>query len=125
MKMAAALGLEVNQEPAVSGLFDRYREKLKCLHMLDLDDLECETLRLFRSCPEVSGVWGGEISMAVRGLNTRTPTKRRSTSSRPWSVPERRPSAPSATRIKPFTGSGARWWRTFIGLSPIFRAPAW
>ncbi|MBW1785957.1 MAG: UvrD-helicase domain-containing protein, partial [Deltaproteobacteria bacterium] len=58
MKMAAALGLDEISDPAVSALFDQYRETLKSLHILDLDDLECEALRLFRSCPEVSGVWG-------------------------------------------------------------------
>ncbi|MBN1907174.1 MAG: UvrD-helicase domain-containing protein [Deltaproteobacteria bacterium] len=33
-------------------LFDKYREKLKIYNMLDFDDLEAETLRLFRLHPE-------------------------------------------------------------------------
>jgi DNA helicase II / ATP-dependent DNA helicase PcrA len=35
-------------------LFDKYREKLKAYNMLDFDDLEAETLRLFRLYPETS-----------------------------------------------------------------------
>jgi len=34
-------------------LFEKYQRRLRDLGMLDLDDLEVETLRLFRNCPEI------------------------------------------------------------------------
>ncbi|MFZ7110090.1 MAG: UvrD-helicase domain-containing protein [Desulfatiglandales bacterium] len=40
-------------------LFDRYQEKLRGLGMLDLDDLEVETLRLFLEHPETAKDCGG------------------------------------------------------------------
>jgi len=41
-------------EEALFPLFDRYQERLRNLGMLDLDDLEVETLRLFRDHPETA-----------------------------------------------------------------------
>ncbi|NLD39008.1 MAG: UvrD-helicase domain-containing protein [Desulfatiglans sp.] len=40
-------------------LFDKYREKLKFYNMLDFDDLEAETLRLFRLHPETCMKYAG------------------------------------------------------------------
>jgi DNA helicase II / ATP-dependent DNA helicase PcrA len=40
-------------------LFDKYREKLKYYNMLDFDDLEAETLRLFRLYPETALKYAG------------------------------------------------------------------
>jgi DNA helicase-2/ATP-dependent DNA helicase PcrA len=58
LKAAEAAGAVEAQDPGLLPLFARYREMRTDLNFLDLDDLEIETRRLFRSCPEVPGVWG-------------------------------------------------------------------
>jgi DNA helicase-2/ATP-dependent DNA helicase PcrA len=40
-------------------IFDGYQEELRSLGMLDFDDLETETLRLFREYPDVAAEWAG------------------------------------------------------------------
>lgn len=45
-------------EEGLFPLFERYRERLRNLGMLDLDDLEVETLRLFWDHPETAGDLG-------------------------------------------------------------------
>jgi DNA helicase-2/ATP-dependent DNA helicase PcrA len=55
MKAASAMGEELDQEcHDVVPLFRQYRERLSTAGMVDLDDLEAETLRLFRDQSEVS-----------------------------------------------------------------------
>jgi DNA helicase-2/ATP-dependent DNA helicase PcrA len=55
LKRGAVLSRDV-QDPSgdLHGLFNRYQQRLRSLGMLDLDDLEVETLRLFRNHPEVA-----------------------------------------------------------------------
>ena len=55
LKMASALN--VNQDSShheLLPLLKEYQERLRRMHMLDLDDLEVETLSLFQKHPEVS-----------------------------------------------------------------------
>ena len=58
LKTASIMG--VDSDPALVTLqpfFKAYNEKLRALHMLDLDDLEVETLRLFRSHPDICATY--------------------------------------------------------------------
>jgi DNA helicase-2/ATP-dependent DNA helicase PcrA len=53
LKRAALLGHDMDDRSGkLLSSFRRYRERLNSLGMLDLDDLEVETLRLFRNDPE-------------------------------------------------------------------------
>lgn len=55
LKRGAVLGRDVDDPSGdLHLLFDRYRQKLQSLGMMDLDDLEVETLRLFKGRPEVT-----------------------------------------------------------------------
>jgi len=45
---------KIKKQEGLFTLFQKYQEKLRTLGMLDLDDLEVETLRLFKDSPEVS-----------------------------------------------------------------------
>jgi DNA helicase-2/ATP-dependent DNA helicase PcrA len=49
---------EGGAEDELLDLFRRYQERLRALGMVDFDDLEVETLRLFRSRPEVCHRYG-------------------------------------------------------------------
>jgi ATP-dependent DNA helicase UvrD/PcrA len=42
-------------------LFRKYQNRLRALGMLDLDDLEVETLRLFQDRPEIAGAYGNKF----------------------------------------------------------------
>jgi DNA helicase II / ATP-dependent DNA helicase PcrA len=60
-----AVGLD-NQVPDASlkdlvPVFEIYRKELRSLGMLDFDDLETETLRLFREYPDASADWAGRF----------------------------------------------------------------
>jgi superfamily I DNA/RNA helicase len=59
LKMASVLN--VTEDPSyheLLPLLKEYQERLRRMHMLDLDDLEVETLRLFQKHPEVSKKYG-------------------------------------------------------------------
>jgi DNA helicase-2/ATP-dependent DNA helicase PcrA len=59
LKMASALGgKDVSQLEPLLPLYRKYQDRLRQLGMLDLDDLEVETLRLFQSQPEVAVDYG-------------------------------------------------------------------
>ncbi len=54
LKRNAILGNVLDSQlQEYQSLFDAYQEKLRSMEMLDLDDLEIETLRLFQEHPEV------------------------------------------------------------------------
>jgi DNA helicase-2/ATP-dependent DNA helicase PcrA len=54
LKLMAVLGRKPDAEYAnILPLFKKYMQNLKLLHMLDFDDLEAETLRLFITHPDV------------------------------------------------------------------------
>jgi DNA helicase-2/ATP-dependent DNA helicase PcrA len=59
LKMASVLGGEdvCELEPLLP-LYQKYQDRLRQLGMLDLDDLEVETLRLFQSQPEAARDYG-------------------------------------------------------------------
>ena len=55
LKLLFAVGKEPGEEfTDVLPLFERYRQSLKNLNMLDFNDLEAETLRLFSGHPDIS-----------------------------------------------------------------------
>lgn len=55
LKLLFAMGKEPGEKfNDILSLFDRYRQSLKNLNMLDFDDLEAETLRLFSGHPDIS-----------------------------------------------------------------------
>ena len=58
LKRAPLSGRDGDDFPGeIKSLFETYREKLRSLAMLDLDDLEVEALRLFRDHPEIAVEW--------------------------------------------------------------------
>ena len=55
LKYMAAMGREPDEEyEELLPLFEKYMQGLRSLNMLDFDDLEAETLRLFIKCPDIS-----------------------------------------------------------------------
>lgn len=64
-RIKAALALGNTLLPAYQDLlpvFERYQQSMRDLGMLDLDDLEIETLRLFSNHPEVCNLYGEQFS---------------------------------------------------------------
>lgn len=61
MKRAIALEEDDWTYEAVRPHFFAYQERLRAMGMLDLDDLEVESLRLFREHPEVCRAWAGSF----------------------------------------------------------------
>ncbi len=61
LKLIIATGKEPGEEFSdILPLFDEYRQSLKSLNMLDFDDLEAETLRLFSMHPDVTLKYASE-----------------------------------------------------------------
>jgi DNA helicase-2/ATP-dependent DNA helicase PcrA len=59
LKMASVLGgKDISQLEPLLPSYRKYQDRLRQLGMLDLDDLEVETLRLFQSQPEVAVDYG-------------------------------------------------------------------